>query len=157
MTAIALLEHEVARFRAWDDALSNEGRSAEWETYYENWGALYQACREYLNTPLNTWSDEGIQLLLYAIARDNEGEIIIDELTQEQLVTLSAAALESAEMDAKWQLAMALGRYPLCAENDALLSRFVQDPHEYVRRRALLALAESLLAHTPNDRLTTSR
>jgi HEAT repeat protein len=142
MTIIESLEREVERFRAWDASLPDEGRSGEWESYYEQWDDLYAACREYLATPIAIWSDAGVQLLLYAIGRDNGCEVLAEELTQEQVFTLSRAALASADRDAKWQLATTLSRCPGSPEADALLCCFAADPHEYVRRRALMALAE---------------
>jgi HEAT repeat protein len=83
-------------------------------------------------------------LLLYILARDNEMELLKQELVTRpvHLLALSRVALYSIEADARWQLADALGSVELPPnEVEPLLERLFHDRDEYVSRRALLALA----------------
>ena len=58
-------------------------------------------------------------------------------------MVLATAALGSKDPDAKWQLADALGKWiPDAQDAEPLLERFFEDEHEYVRRRALIALGD---------------
>jgi hypothetical protein len=134
------LDHEVRRFKAWADA--NPGRSGEWEEDYPNWSDLYRACDAFLTTQPKDWSSRDIECLLYAIARDNESEYLVDEASPEQILVLSRAALHSAERDAKWQLAVRLAQLPDLLDAENILRSFADDAEEYVRRRALMALAD---------------
>lgn len=131
--------------RLWAEAPSTDRGSPEWETNYEAWPELTRAYADVLDvcSPAD-WDQELIDLLLYALARDNEAEVLKDELVQRpgHLLALARAATQGAEADAKWQVADALGR---TAANDAdvepLIEGFLQDLDEYVSRRALSALA----------------
>lgn len=79
-------------------------------------------------------------MLLYTLARDNECECIRDMLKQFPAngVRLARAAVRHADPDARWQIADFLGTQG-SDEARHLLRSFVNDSHEYVRRRALLA------------------
>ena len=99
--------------------------------------------------------------MLYALARDNEISFLAYTVGQQHpeiLRCLAAAALEQGEPDAKWQLAVELGREgTLCAEAEGLLLRMAQeegDENEYVRRRALKELATLNSLHTEQLALT---
>lgn len=131
--------------RLWADATTTERGSPEWETNYEAWPELTRAYADVLDVcSPNDWDRELIDLLLYTLARDNEAEVVKDELVlrPDQLLALSRAAALGAEADAKWQLADALGRTAASdADVEPLLERFLQDTDEYVSRRALSALA----------------
>ena len=86
-----------------------------------------------------------MQAVLYAIACDNEYQYLADEVHLHHpatLIALARAALSRGEPDAKWQLADELGHL-LDAGGAAnqLLLILARDEHEYVRRRALGALA----------------
>jgi HEAT repeat protein len=76
------------------------------------------------------------------LARDNEWEIIIDNLIKNppQLLALTAHSIFFPDHDARWQIAYGLGEIN---ENDNeiknLLNMFLQDEKEYVRRRASFA------------------
>jgi hypothetical protein len=103
----SMLEQEIARFRSWAEGYDCP-RDGEWECEYPHWADLYNAVTAYISdTKVEEW-DEGVaDLLLYAIARDNEIEHIAGHLreTPEKLYALAQAAVRSAEKDAKWQLA----------------------------------------------------
>lgn len=143
---------EVSRFRIWA-AKYPEPRSGEWECDYESWEALYSSFREFLAArSFETWSGEETTAILFSIARDNEIELLSDCIREdypELLLPLARASLSSSESDARWQLAEQLGHVgkPGSPEEDMLLL-LAKDDHEYVRRRALGALARTGSAAT---------
>ncbi len=141
------LNEAVERFRRWADSAFPGQRFGEWECEYQGWGDLYESVSAVLRTGVEGWNDETKQLLIYVIARDNEDEVISDELTEEQLLVLGSAPISSNEKDAKWQLAKQLGKHPLTDQREKLLLDLASDADEYVRRRSLTALADSGSAH----------
>jgi len=133
------LAEALARFRAWA-ADGHEGEGVgEWECDYEQWSEIYEAFNPALAATL---SPNAIEDILYALARDNELEGLRQRLTThpEILLTLGTAALASPEINARWQIAECLGEVGSTATLD-ILRKFIDDPHEYVRRRALMAYA----------------
>lgn len=143
------VEREITRFRAWaagPDRLTN----GEWETYYPNWNDLYNAVTDYIRgSQVEEWDNDVADLLLYAIARDNECELIANTLRDcpEKVYRLAAAAVQSNERDAKWQLAEQLIPCPDREAAERLLLTFAADADEYVRRRALMALGRMQSSH----------
>lgn len=145
---MADLMTEVGRFRAWADATFPDHRSGEWECSYEGWGGLYGAVLEFVAArPFETWSPEEVRAVLYAIARDNEMQYLAREVRRQHpalLAPLTRASIEAGERDDRWQLAEELGQFGRAGgEEERLLLRLVRDENEYVRRRALNALARS--------------
>jgi HEAT repeats len=143
---VADLLTEVDRFREWAGNYPPGPRSGEWECDYGHWNDLNAAVLNYVaGRPPEAWPDESIQAVLYAIARDNECQYLAHEVRLHHpatLVTLARAALSRGEPDAKWQLADELGHLgDEGGEATRLLLLFARDEHEYVRRRALGALA----------------
>jgi hypothetical protein len=138
------LKKVVEEFRVWAKGYPGRDRSGEWECDYEQWPKTTTAFCAYLDAgPPQQWDDEVVDLLLYILARDNESEVLKDELANRpiHLMALAKAGIQSTERDARWQLADALGRAgPQPIEGESLLLRFVGDDDEYVSRRALLAL-----------------
>ena len=142
---LASLTAEINKFKAWAAAYHYAG-IGEWECNYGNWRDLYRVFERFIyHIPFQLWTQETIDLILYAIARDNDIEELIDVVARdpERLIFLAERAVTSTERDAKWQFAVALGRvdqqlYP----TEALLTRLMDDENEYVRRRALHALAD---------------
>lgn len=146
MATPELLE-EVSRFQAWAASYPEDSRSGEWECDYGAWPALHLAVRQFLDSkPFASWSMEETRAVLYAIARDNEIEYLARIVREEHatlLIPLAHAARGMGECDDRWQLAEQIGRLgtPVGEEEEAVLLLFVADEHEYVRRRALGALA----------------
>jgi hypothetical protein len=144
------LEEQVARFKAWADAYPRPlaERSGYWECDYEDWNAVYDAVIPFVAaTTCEQWSVPTTRLVLYILARDNEFGQVAYELRKKPntLVCVAQRALELADTDAdaKWQLAVELSRVGwLSQQVEALLLAFAQGPDEYVRRRALVALAD---------------
>lgn len=87
------------------------------------------------------WGPEATLALVFAVARDEEGETLADALQERPgaLRAALAAALEGQEPAARWQLGVRLARADGPAAAPAL-RRLAEDPDEYVRRRALLEL-----------------
>jgi hypothetical protein len=141
----ARLAETVSAFRSWADSLPVEQRVGEWECDYQQWPAITSAFTAFLDSCLpQRWDASIYELLLYILARDNEMEILKEELIARptHLLALTREALDSVEQDARWQLADALGRVELIAgEVEPLLEHLFYDEFEYVSRRALLALA----------------
>ena len=138
------LRNEVYKFKSWASAYPVQERSGEWEDGYPHWSAFHKAAITFLaSSSPDKWVDEDVSDLLYAIARDNEGEYLAQEvaLNIDALLKLSELAIASPERDAKWQLAAQLGDLSRRKqEAEALLLKLVDDHDEYVSRRALLSL-----------------
>ena len=140
------LAEEVDAFKAWATRTFPEGpKFGEWEFDYPGWDRLHSAVTSHLDTYTpGEWDVQDVDMLLYSLARDNEGEIIKSELEQrpDHLHSLATLALtRTCDWEARWQLADALSTWPN-AEAGRTLERYFRDQHEYVRRRALLALAK---------------
>lgn len=139
------LEAEAAKFRAWADTQPIATRSGEWETNYLGWSEVYSAFEAYVQTTGNQDWDAAITVeLLYLIARDNEMQTLIEEIAKrpEDVLYLAKNAVSYPDYHAKWQLAVELGE--LDAYKDAalkLLLLFAYDEDMYVRRRAMISLA----------------
>lgn len=136
---MTLLEEQLQRFRLWANTRGPEdARYGEWECDYPHWPELYSAVSAALAQPL---FDSDVDNLVFALARDNECEVILDLLVS-STTTLRVAtrALQSSDAEARWQAAVALGR---TAHPDGLplLRLFLSDSDEYVRRRALFEVA----------------
>jgi HEAT repeat protein len=132
------LAQALKRFRAWA-ATGPEGSYGEWECDYEHWDEIWAS----FDTAIDEFSPAAsAEDILYAIARDNEIEELRRRLTlrTDSLLLLASAAISCPEKDARWQIAVSLGEVG-SAEAIKLLSEFVRDSDEYVRRRALLAYA----------------
>lgn len=145
------LHAEVCKFEEWASTLSPQEPSGEWEYEYERWGELRFTAKAFLasSTP-EDWRDEDIADLLYAIARDNEMELLAEEIGKDEttLLALSSHALTSRESDAKWQLEVQLGNVlDNTKEAEAILLKLVRDENEYVSRRSLLCLGKMKSVH----------
>ena len=142
-SAYQRLAQQVERFRAW--APPPEQRGGEWETAYEGWAELRAAAEAAIERP---FEPEGADLLLYVLARDHEDEALLEGLRKRPALgrKLAPIGLSWPDPEARWQLADFLGDL---GDEDAarLLLRYADDSNEYVRRRAMLALAR----HHPED------
>jgi hypothetical protein len=133
---------EVARFKAWAASLPPGPRNGEWECDDEHWSELRVAFEAFLGerTP-EQWTAEETEAVLYAVARDNEVEIVAQAMSQfpGHLLAAARASVGSAEPDAKWQLAEVLTE-TVPEQAHAILEVLSSDGDEYVRRRVLLLL-----------------
>src|SRR3954449_13403532 len=145
------LRLEVDGFRIW--ALGDRADYGEWETEYGEWPAIWDAFRRFVELkPPAQWDAGEWRDVLYAIARDNEDEVIVDDLVERHpdvLIAIAARARQDGEADARLQLAEALGRVDVDRDTrEALLLDYYDDHSEYVRRYALNALSEMGSRHT---------
>jgi HEAT repeat protein len=134
---VSALALEVAKFRQW--ARAREECSGEWECDYADWQSLYAALDDSLAAQ-HTITVTELELLLYALARDNEYERILETLEQFPGIALQVvqAAVSFPDEDARWQAAVLAGRIGATF----IVRQFLNDDAEYVRRRAGFALQE---------------
>lgn len=79
------------------------------------------------------------------VARDEDTGYLARVLAQhpENVLCLAEHAVTTAEPDAKYQLAAAIGRLKLRSPRaESILLQFAHDEDDYVRRRGLMALAD---------------
>lgn len=140
------LKAEVQKFKMWAEVYSLETRSAEWECAYNGWEGLHSEAITFLaSVSPDQWCAADVDDLLYAIARDNEVEYLIQQVANspETFLQLAMLSLKSSESDAKWQFAAQLSNlHKDKTRAEAILLQLVDDKNEYVTRRALLALGD---------------
>lgn len=128
----------IDRFLDW--AKDHGGSYHEYEEQYP-WDELYKEVDLLLSQGKLTRED--IQDLLFLLARDNEAENILDMISKKPEIAEQVASqgITYEDLDARWQIAVLLGRL---ATNQSLnhLRSMLLDPAEYVRRRALLELRD---------------
>lgn len=142
------LENEVRRFQAWarDHPEPEEERAPEWERDYEGWPALYAAFAALVAAvPCQVWSQTITEQVVAAMEHDSDQQGLTRELARhpDTLLCLAERACALQEPKAKWQIATELGKLDRSRpQAEPLLLRYTRDDDEYVRRRALLALAD---------------
>ncbi|MEN9678340.1 MAG: hypothetical protein RIS76_4236 [Verrucomicrobiota bacterium] len=149
---MSTLGTEITKFRQWavirlspDYRPGPDSHGAEWECDYPDWHDIYCAVTCFLASAHDrALTSHETELMLYALARDNEDEIILETLVKFPVPALQVAeaALTYPDSDARWQMAVLLGRIGTL-NAVALLGRFLADQEEYVRRRARFALQEA--------------
>ena len=83
MDAASLLHAEVQCFKQWAAGVPATTRSGEWECDYPQGESLREAAKSLLDTlPTDSWTEEAAKDFLYALARDNEDELIAEALGQ---------------------------------------------------------------------------
>ncbi|WP_281886596.1 HEAT repeat domain-containing protein [Paenibacillus sp. YYML68] len=127
----------------WDWSKTQE-QKMEWETNYLDWSLICTITERLFETTDHTdWARRTVNNLLYIIARDNECEIIIGQLTKNpsSFLFLAKEALFYSDYDARWQFAHYLTRILYkCPDAMEVLLRYTEDNVEYVRRRAIEAM-----------------
>lgn len=136
-------------FRCWQlkrfSDLPVSQMNGEWENEYDDWGKIYQSFRNVLSSvDPGLANDALLDEMIYVIARDNECEILIDELIQypRWFEVLCKRSLQTGEADAKWQFADRLPQCECRPEVMDMIWAFANDSHEYVRRRARARISE---------------
>ena len=143
-------KEQVDLFRVWASLPGRAGRYGEWECDYEPWGDIYEAFWAFIkDCPPSQWTSEIKRILLYALARDNEGGILADDLFEdmERVHALIELCFQEGEWDAREQIASRLGTIPFSEQHELWLLRFADDEYEYVRRMALSSLGRIDSAH----------
>lgn len=143
-----LLE-QAKKFHKWQETaypgITTEEIGGEWEVDYPDWNDAYYAFCHVLNK-MDAETADNILLneMLYLIARDNEGESLIYETTLHTnwFERLCQFAITSNENEAKWQFAAYLPECQCSQEAKDFILDFANDPHEYVSRRALMAMPD---------------
>lgn len=110
---------------------------------YRDWHDLHTSALHYVDAnEEGSSAEEGLLDLLYVLARDNEAEVIRQALVGAPVLLeqLAILAIDTAEADAKWQIAVSIAEAKP-ANASALMRPFLEDESEYVRRRTLLAFA----------------
>jgi hypothetical protein len=137
---------EIDKFDKWAQDYSDipqDDIGGEWECGYDDWQEIYKQFDFFIKTfPLNNWTSEIKNRLLYIIARDNEMEVLVENLPDAMLVELAKYSILNGKRDDKWQLAVQLSRLSEKSRAIELLDKFVNDKDEYVNRRSLLELAK---------------
>lgn len=141
-----LLE-QAAKFRRWQET-TYPGKNAqeiggEWEIDYPAWEDVWDAfCQVLTDFKAGQAEERLLAEMLYLIARDNEGEGLIQRTARHPawFEALCRCAVRSPEPEARWQFAAYLPECPCSREVKDLILDFAKDSHEYVNRRALLAM-----------------
>lgn len=138
--------HEtVLAFKRWalevhpDKGEDND--SGEWE-YGNEFDRMYDSFRDvvtYIDSKDIT--EETIDDLLYAIARDNECPTLINEISSGYFVVLCRAVLDTPYINAKWEFAEALKDHGEDENVKPLIFRFLDTGDEYTERMALMSLS----------------
>lgn len=143
-----LLE-QAKKFHKWQETtypgITTEEIGGEWEVDYPDWNDAYYAFCHVLNKmDAETADDILLNEMLYLIARDNEGESLIYETTLHAnwFESLCRFAVTSNENEAKWQFAAYLPECQCSQEVKDFILDFANDSHEYVSRRALMAMPD---------------
>ncbi|HWW28317.1 MAG TPA: hypothetical protein VNZ85_20705 [Caulobacter sp.] len=143
--AISKFVDATLAFRRWAAEHLAEYGPGDWGASYDDWPAFTRAFCDLLDaTEPADWDQPLVDLVLYALARDDDAEVLKDELLARpaHLMVLAEAAPLSSEYAAKWQIADALGT----ADVDSalvvpIIERLLQDSDEYVTRIALISLS----------------
>lgn len=146
--AIGKLYKEIRRFSKWADKnhpdWSEENDNGEWEEgagsgFDEMLDAAIHVIAEH---DCSDADDRLIDALLFVVARDNECEMIAQELTEheEWYELLAGRSVGSKYVNAQWQFAKYLGE---CKDRvRELIFAFIESDHEYTSRMALGTMAE---------------
>ena len=142
--AVLILRQEVQKYQDWTRVANKD--LPDWELAgYLYWTDLYKAIDVVMNAvPIQNWSIEVLNDILYVLARDHEAENILDNLIihPQELILLAQYGRNYSAFQARWQLADGLGRIEgFDQDAESILGDFViADPVEYVKRRALFSL-----------------
>lgn len=141
------LENELAHFWEWanmspDTYTENRGLG-EWEAEYPGWEALHKAANEALIELNREFNHDLAQLLVYALAIDNEAGVVLKSVEEKLADPLRFVrkAIFSDQPQAKWQMAELLGHVEVEGREKMLL-QLIDSEDKYVVRRALLSLSK---------------
>ena len=136
---MTLAEHR-SNWESW--ARSADRTYVDWESFYPGWPEILSDVEAVLKAdPTSAQQD----LVIFFLGRDHEDERILDLLTSHPVggEPIAARAASNPDYQARWQAGVALGAIGSLTAL-AVLSTLLTDPHEYVRRRSLLAARDSL-------------
>ena len=142
------LHTKVNIFKSWAKTyypeITEENDNGEWCYCYEFKEMISSALNIIEKCSAASATEQMIDDLLYVIARDNECETIIDELTDhnEWFSLLCRCSLKTHYTNAKWQFAKNLSNYNGNDNIHELVYDFLAVEDEYTERLALEALAD---------------
>ena len=142
------LHIKVNAFKSWAKSyypqITEENDNGEWCFCYEFHDMISSALNVIEKCHAASATEQMIDDLLYVIARDNECETIIDELTDhnEWFALLCRRSLETYYTNAKWQFVKNLCNYDGNDNIHELVYDFLTVEDEYTERLALKALAD---------------
>lgn len=141
------LHVKVQLFQKWAKEthpdITEDNDNGEW-CFCSEFDDMFSSAMELIQkTPASLATDQMINDLLYAIARDNECEIIVQEAGKynDWFSLLCRKSLQSPYTNAKWQFAKELKNHN---NNDSLIDLifdFLSTEDEYTERMALESLA----------------
>ncbi len=131
------LATQVASLRSWQA----KKPSANPEQHYEGFGDLVSAAVSAASSA--QVGSHNIGAILEVLGVDHEAERVLDALseTPDSALAVALAGIDHPDWNTRWQLAVLLGRLATPSAV-AALRHLLADDHEYVRRRALLALRD---------------
>lgn len=139
------LETELASFWEWahmtPDTYNEQRGLGEWEAEYPGWEALHKAANEALEQLSLEFNHDLAQLLVYALAIDNEAGVVLRSIEEklESPLRFVRKAVFSDQPQARWQMAELLGNVEVEGREKMLL-QLIDSEDKYVKRRALLSL-----------------
>ena len=139
---------EVYKFKNWAKEnypeRNEKNDNGEWELgCTSNFDEMCDAARHIFKSYDSSDATNAlVDALLYTVARDNECEILADELIQygEWFSLLAEKSLESKYINAQWQFAKRIGKCDSCDNN--LIFKFIESSDEYTSRMSLQTMAE---------------
>lgn len=141
------LSEQAAKLHLWQETTypgrTTEELGGEWEVDYPAWDDVFDAfCHVLTDLDAGQAEEPLLAEMLYLIARDNEGEGLIQRTTQYPawFEVLCRYSVQSSEPEARWQFAAYLPECSCSREVKDLILDFAGDSQEYVNRRALLAM-----------------
>ena len=146
MVEQAFLE-QVERFRLWEGSwpYAEDSKDRDWSYIYRDWDEIYRSFRALLkDIDCSKWDDPLVHSIVYIMGRDDEFQQIARDLAKlpAAFLRIAEAALSSSDRRAKWQIAAELGTFEMDdSAAETMLLGLAGDAEEYVRRRALVALA----------------
>ncbi|GAB3196824.1 hypothetical protein ABID22_003486 [Pontibacter aydingkolensis] len=142
------LETELANFWDWagmtPETYNEERGLGEWEIEYPGWDNLYKAANEVITLLNKEFNHDLAQLLVYALAIDNESGTVLQSINNklESKLRFVRKAIHSDQPQARWQMAELLGSTEVEDREKLLVSLINRDKDKYIVRRALLSLAK---------------
>ncbi|MBC5992495.1 HEAT repeat domain-containing protein [Pontibacter cellulosilyticus] len=142
------LQTEVARFWDWagmtPEHYSENRGLGEWEADYPNWDDLHKAADEVIDLLNKEFNHDLAQLLVYALAIDNESGTVLQHVQDklESKLRFVRKAIFSDQPQARWQIAELLRNTEVEDREKLLVNLINRDKDKYVIRRALLSLSD---------------
>lgn len=141
------LYKEIELFKKWANKhyseCNEEHDNGEWELgVNSHYDEMVSAAREVITSIDFEDADENlIDAMLFVVARDNESEILADELLKHEgwFSLLATRSLDSKYINARWQFAKRVGEVDCCKK---LVYEFIKSDDEYTSRMALQTMAD---------------